>query len=233
MKKETVFDKEALRKNFEKLADSGKLSHAYLFFGESGNGEKEKFAKSLANFLENGKFSFPERELEETLIIQPNEKGSIGIDAIRDVKRFLWQKASLGAGTRIAIIENAENMTFEAQNSALKIVEEPPANCLIIFTANNENNLLPALRSRLQKMHFPGFVSSGSDKLSGDILDGDISDAEINVFFREMIGRLAEDPVKNSKKLKLALKRLSAIKQFNVNKRLQIKTLLCPVVSRR
>jgi DNA polymerase III delta prime subunit len=226
MKKETVFDKEALRENFEKLADSGKLSHAYLFFGESGNGEKEKFAKSLANFLENGDFSFPERGLEETLIVSPNEKGSIGIDAIRDVKRFLWQKASSEAGKRTAIVENAESLTFEAQNSALKIVEEPPANCLIVFTANNENNLLPALRSRLQKIHFPDSVSGKNGKLAGDILDGDISDAEINIFFKEMIGRLAEDPVKNSKKLKLALKRLSAIKQFNVNKRLQLKTLL-------
>jgi len=226
MKKEIVFDKEALRENFEKLADSGKLSHAYLFFGESGNGEKEKFAKSLANFLESGIFSFPERDLEETFFVRPNEKGSIGIDAIRDVKSFLWQKASSKSGMRTAIVENAENMTFEAQNSALKIVEEPPANCLIIFTANNENNLLPALRSRLQKIHFPDSVSGGNGNVSSDILEGDISDEEVNVFFKGLIAKLAENPIKNSKNLKLALKRLSAIKQFNVNKRLQLKTLL-------
>jgi DNA polymerase-3 subunit delta' len=226
MKKETVFDKEALRKDFEKLADSGKLSHAYLFFGESGSGEKEKFAKSLANFLESGKFSLPERGLEETLVVSPNEKGSIGIEAVRDIKRFLWQKSSRESRIRTAIIENAENLTFEAQNSALKIVEEPPANCLIVFTANNENNLLPALRSRLQKIHFPDSSAAKEKDFSGDILDGDISDEQVNLFFRGLIGRLAEDPVKNSKKLKLALKRLSAIKQFNTNKRLQIKTLL-------
>jgi hypothetical protein len=126
----------------------------------------------------------------------------------------------------MAIIENAESLTFEAQNSALKIVEEPPADCLIIFTANNENNLLPALRSRLQKIHFPDSLMAKEKEFSGDILDGDISDEQVNLFFRGLIGRLSEDPVKNSKKLKLALKRLSAIKQFNTNKRLQIKTLL-------
>ena len=226
MKKENFFDKKSLMRDFEKLAGIGKISHAYLFFGENGSGEKEKFAKSLANFLENGKFSFPERELEETLIVRPNEKGSIGIEAVRGIKRFLWQKTSQESKTRIAIIEGAENLTFDAQNSALKIVEEPPARCLLVFTANNENNLLPALRSRLQKIHFPDSASDEAEKPAGDILDGDISDAEVNVFFKELIGRLAKDPVKNSQKLKLALKRLAAIKQFNTNKRLQIKTLL-------
>jgi DNA polymerase-3 subunit delta' len=219
-------DYKKITDDFKKLAANNKLSHAYLFFGGNGNGEKEIFAESLANFLETGNFSPPVRELGETIIVRPDEKNSIGIEAVRGVKRFLRQKTFLESRIRIAIVEKAENLTLEAQNSALKTVEEPPAKCLIIFTANNENNLLPALRSRLQKMHFPDSAAKENEKFQADILEGDISNEQIDAFFRELIGRLAKNPVENSKKLKLALKRLSAIRQFNTNKRLQLKTLI-------
>ena len=214
--------------HFKKLAANNKLSHAYLFFGEGLGEEKFVFARSLANFLENGKFGVPERMLGEELVVSPNEKGSIGIDDIRRLKQFLWQKTSSEKQTRTAIIKGAENMTSEAQNSALKIVEEPPVHSLIIFIANNESNLTPALSSRLQKIYFPALSNKEETKTAGDILDLDISEEEINLFFNDLIGRLAKNPVKNFQKLKAALRRLAFIKQFNVNKRLQLKTLICP-----
>jgi DNA polymerase III delta prime subunit len=219
---------EKLKVDFKKLANEGKLSHAYLFFGENNNSEKLAFANSLANFLENGVFGESDKLLRETLVISPDEKGTIGIDCVRNLKFFLWQKPSVCA-KRIAIIQGAENMTPEAQNAALKIVEEPPEAALIIFIALSGENLLPALNSRLQKIYF----SSGAEKQEPKIkitvdqlLNEDvIGDNQLDDFFKQLILKLGKDPIKNLEQLKEVLNRLVAIKQYNTNKKLQLKTL--------
>ena len=46
-------------------------------------------------------------------------------------------------GFRVTILENAEKMTQEAQNSFLKILEEPPKNVVFILVAGNPQGLLP------------------------------------------------------------------------------------------
>ena len=56
---------------------------------------------------------------------------------------------------RTVIVRNAEALTPEAQAACLKIVEEPPASALIIFTAASPEALFPPLASRLLKIYFP------------------------------------------------------------------------------
>jgi len=78
---------ENLTKTFKRLIKEDKLSHGYIFFGESQVG-KATFAKYLANFLETGGFEEPTRILTETLIVVPSTgsaDASIGIDAVRDI----------------------------------------------------------------------------------------------------------------------------------------------------
>ena len=113
-----------LIKLFKKLANDEKLSHAYLFFGEPQVG-KFLFALSLANFLERKKFLVEKNILEETLIIAPDEKTTIGIDAAKSAINFLAKKPVFSK-KRIVIIRDAENMTLHAQNAILKLIEEPP-----------------------------------------------------------------------------------------------------------
>jgi hypothetical protein len=227
-----------LADDFKRLAKNNTLSHSYLFFGGDDKNHQEKFlfSQSLANFLENGTFDEPLRLLQETLIISPDEKGTIGIDSIRDLKYFLWQKPT-NSSRRVAIIKEAENLTPEAQNAALKIVEEPPESTLIIFISNIEDNLFPALTSRLQKVYFPGSVASDAngqvkaEKYAGprESIEKIIEDDQINQFFESLINDLRKDPVKNSKQLKETLSRLALMKQFNINKKLQLKALISSI----
>lgn len=207
-----------LKDDFRKLAQSGSLSHAYLFYGGNRE-EKIIFAQSLANS-------------EETLIIEPDEKGTIGIDTIRALKYFLWQKPT-NLKLRTVIIKEAENLTNQAQNAALKIVEEPPESALIIFIAKNIENLLPTLTSRLQKIHFPQTRNHADNnaeprgQYTGNLrgTDAKFSDVDVDQFFENLINDLKKDTIKNSQRLKEILKRLVLIKQFNVNKRLQLKAI--------
>lgn len=235
-----------LTNDFKQLIKNNKLSHAYLFFGGD---EKEKFvlARSLANFLENGVFEHQDKLLRETLIIPPDEKGIIGIDCVRSLKYFLWQK-SVNSARRIVIVKDSWNLTFEAQNAVLKIVEEPPESALIIFIAKTIDDLLPVLNSRLQKIYFSNQNQIGANEtqinsvrnyISNEVNAGiqppylranqrkpALNEDEIDYFFKNLIYNLRKNPIENSYKLKEALKRLTLIKQFNLNKRLQIKALL-------
>ena len=70
--------------------------------------------------------------------------------------RLLQKRASLTAvegGRRVFIIGDAERMvpqesSPDAANAALKLLEEPPADALIVLTASDPRGLLPTIRSR-------------------------------------------------------------------------------------
>jgi hypothetical protein len=51
-------------------------------------------------------------------------------------------------GARIAIVERADRLTDDAQTALLKTLEEPPAGVTIVLCADDEDRLLPTVRSR-------------------------------------------------------------------------------------
>src|SRR3989344_1060913 len=116
---------EKLTETFKRLIREDKLSHGYIFFGESGVG-KFSFALGFATYLETGEFQKQSRLLEETLIIRPSEEGTISINNIRESRYFLLQKPAYSP-RRTVIIDEAECLTGEAQHAILKIAEEPPS----------------------------------------------------------------------------------------------------------
>lgn len=137
---------------FKNLAKWGKLGHAYFLFGDSGVG-KRTLAEMFAGFLEVGLFELSPGPLLDVTIFSPNEKGTLSIDVMRDVKKFLFQKPFRSL-RRTVIIDEAEKLTGEAASALLKIVEEPPVHSLIFFIARQEESLFPPLLSRLTKVYF-------------------------------------------------------------------------------
>ncbi len=152
-----MYDYENLKKDFERLVDKELLFHAYLFFGESQDNQFN-FALALGNYLENKKFITPKptQVLNELLVISPVEN-TTGIDAIRFLKNFLYQKPFFSK-YRTAIIKEAESLSLEAQNAMLKILEEPPSHGLIILISRFEESLFPAILSRLHKIYFSSII---------------------------------------------------------------------------
>jgi len=84
-------------------------------------------------------------------------KASISIEQIRELLSFFRLKVP-GAGTikRIAVIEDADSMGAEAQNALLKLLEEPPADSVLILTSSKPDRLLATIRSRTQHLQLPG-----------------------------------------------------------------------------
>ncbi len=101
------------------------------------------------------------------------EGGKRGIAEARRIKEHFSLKPYSAKG-RIAILENAEVLTIEAQNALLKTLEELPQDAILILGAGSETNLLPTILSRCQITRFQetnlaGFPHSTHGVKSEDI----------------------------------------------------------------
>lgn len=76
---------------------------------------------------------------------------SFHIDAIRQLRQNAWLLPG-EAPCRVCVLCGAENMTDQAQNALLKILEEPPEHTVFILTAENRSMLLPTILSRVQTL---------------------------------------------------------------------------------
>lgn len=76
-------------------------------------------------------------------------KQSIGIEEVKQMQKKIFFKP-IKSSTKAVIIEDAHLLTPEAQNALLKVLEEPPANTVIILGADSKEALLPTIRSRCQ-----------------------------------------------------------------------------------
>ena len=65
----------------------------------------------------------------------------------------VFRTASLGHG-KVFIIDEAELLDADGQNAMLKTLEEPPAGTTIVLVTQQEDRLLPTIRSRCQRVAF-------------------------------------------------------------------------------
>jgi len=86
-------------------------------------------------------------------LIEPEKKTAISIDQVRDIiAETAFQP--LEARYRVVILDPADQMRVEAQNSLLKTLEEPQSRTVIILIATNPYLLLETIRSRARILPF-------------------------------------------------------------------------------
>lgn len=85
----------------------------------------------------------------QALMIDQSDKGTIAIDSIHEIRHFTQYKSAGSEDRVVVIINNAHTMGHEAQNSLLKLLEEPPEDLYIVLLSWQPNKLLPTIRSRL------------------------------------------------------------------------------------
>jgi DNA polymerase-3 subunit delta' len=98
------------------------------------------------------------RLVDPLLVIQPvaddkrkTSADTIFIEQVREVVDFMHQTPSESAW-RVVIIDPAEAMNTAAANALLKVLEEPPAQALLILVTHQAGKLLPTIRSRCRKI---------------------------------------------------------------------------------
>lgn len=83
----------------------------------------------------------------DVLYYEQSEK--LGIEQARKIKEYFSLKPYSAKG-RAVVLEEASNLTVEAQNALLKILEELPAEAIFILASDSESRLLPTVVSRCQ-----------------------------------------------------------------------------------
>ncbi len=126
-----------------------------LYVGKGGAAEG---GKAMEDIMESMHKKDPlARRLAELIIMnQPYlfYQGAIKIDLVRNQVRRQLQFEAGDQGYRFIILDEAHKMTTEAQNSLLKILEEPPPKTVFILLTAKPHALLPTIRSRSQIIYF-------------------------------------------------------------------------------
>jgi len=126
-----------------RVLEAEKLSHAYGFFGPKRIG-KRTFAEELAVYIAPSKM---ER------ITLSGDSGSLSVEEVREARERLM-RSSFGGGKKVLLIDEAHTMTVSAQNSLLKVLEEPKGDTLIMLVSSAPERLLDTILSRLVVMRF-------------------------------------------------------------------------------
>ncbi len=142
-----------------------RLPHALLFAGPEGVG-KRALALALAAWLQCeragddacGDCSACRQSQAGThpdlqLVQLAAGKKEIGIDRIRELKRFMQLQPVRGRA-KVAVIDDAHLLTVAAQNALLKVLEEPPARSFVLLISGRPDGLLATVRSRCQRLQF-------------------------------------------------------------------------------
>ena len=153
---------------FVHILEQGQLNHAYLFSGNFGSLEMALFlSKSLFCSEKNGIFPcekcrncklIEQEEFPDVTIIKPQNQ----VIKTERIRELVGQFAQSGIENQrqVFIIEQAEKMHVNAANSLLKVIEEPQSEIYIFFLTDDEEQMLPTIRSRTQIFQFKKQVST-------------------------------------------------------------------------
>lgn len=135
-----------------------------LFSGVQGSG-KTTLARILIKAMDTDTSDF--------LIINASDER--GIDTFRDkIKSFA---TTMPVGTfKIVLLEEADNLTPDAQQALRRFMEEYADVVRFILTCNYENKVIPPIKSRCQHFHF-----KAADK-------NDVAEYLINILAQEKVG---------------------------------------------
>ena len=148
-----------------------------------GNDDVKKY---LTNCIENKNFAkdFAKCILEDSMMQDYYELGpdgkSIKVAQIRELQNVINIKPTFSKKS-VYIIDDADLMTIEAQNSLLKTLEEPPEYAVIILIVHNERSILSTVKSRCVNIKFNKLSDKDIKKyfLKNDL---NFEDKNINVF---------------------------------------------------
>lgn len=128
-----------LKKEFSTIVEKGELSNM-LFIGDAGVG-KTTVAKVLCDEL-NIDMMFMNASCER------------GIDDVRNKIQSFASTTSLYGSYKVMLLDEADNLTQDAQKSLRALIEQYQNNCRFILTCNYPYKLIDPLRSRLQEYVF-------------------------------------------------------------------------------
>jgi DNA polymerase-3 subunit delta' len=177
---------------------SGDPTGTYLFYGPANVGKRTMAFEVAKTILCNKKTEDEcscrsckkfNNDHPDFLCIGWHEKIKVAdIDALLEFSSL----TPLLSKNKIVVIDNAENITWEASNKLLKVLEEPPLGFVFILVSCNPDAIIPTILSRCIKYEFKSlskgnFINIVHEKLGFEmdkalILGGIASEASMDIF---------------------------------------------------
>lgn len=177
---------------FRAALDGGQLHHAWLLAGPRGVG-KGSFARAaalrlladaagpkvaspgletppdhrIARLIEAGShpdFRLVKREPHDSGPKKGELRRGIVIDQIRKLQE-LFAVAPALSDWRVAVIDCMDELEAQAEQSLLKLLEEPPPRCLLLLVSHVPGRLLPTIRSRCRRLDFAALDATSIDTI--------------------------------------------------------------------
>lgn len=170
-----LFGQDAAQAAFVQAAETGRLPHAWMLTGPRGIG-KATLAWRIARYLAardaageappsldmaedhpvwRRSLALAESRIALCRRVQDDKtkrlKTQLTVDEIRRLKAAFSMSVPDG-GWRAAIIDAADEMNSAAANALLKLLEEPPANTVLLLVCHQPARLLPTIRSRCREL---------------------------------------------------------------------------------
>lgn len=154
-----MYGNKFIKDSLEAMHKSGRLPHVFIIYGERGLGKKTAaiyMAKTLLCEKGGAKPCGECRSCRNTDkmihpdLIFPERTGKLmaySIDTCRSICSDSIVAPNNG-DKKVYLFSDADNINIPAQNSLLKLIEEPPDFAYFIFTAVSKDTFLPTILSR-------------------------------------------------------------------------------------
>jgi DNA polymerase-3 subunit delta' len=153
-------------------AESGAVSHAYLFVGPNGSGKKSA-ARALACAVfcsDGGCGSCPAcRRVRsghhpDLHLLRPEGASSYLVGQIRELIHDVNLKP-VEASHKVYILDEVDRFDASAANALLKTLEEPPDDVVMVLLARSFDAVMPTIASRCQIVRFSAIPPSVAEAM--------------------------------------------------------------------
>ena len=188
------------------MIDHSEFPNCMLFAGAAGCG-KTTSARIMADKINKGKGS----------PIEIDAASNNGVEQIRDIAEKAKFR-SIDSEYKVFIIDECHMISTAGWNSALKLIEEPPAKTIFIFCTTNPEKIPETIHSRVQRFDFNKITFDGITNRLEYIINKENKDGDNITFEKEAIdyiAKISEGGLRNA--ITMMDKCISYSKQLTVN----------------